>query len=292
MMATIKRHIWCYWEPQGTLPPYLQLCFRTIKRNSGVTATMVGPNDIEHLAPRFDARLAAKAPRAAQRADYLRSHLLAEHGGMWLDVDSVVLRDLHWAFDGAEKDGLAARRNMEGLSVTPLVARAGSPIVEEWIARQEQVLTALPFGAGLDWAALGSTSLTQAVGSAQFFELDRARVAPIPWPKAYRYLSRFERPHAAADPEVSMLNLYNELFPQWIKSATESQILKSPIMLSRLIRVALGESSLEDEARTLDLIGRRIESAHRYVGRVQRAISARSLSLKEKLAPSRRIQRP
>lgn len=289
MTQTIRRQIWCLWEPEGTLPSYLQLCLRTVERNAGVPVTLLAPRDVEALAPDLDPSLAMKVRRLGQRSDYYRSHLLAAQGGMWLDVDSVVVSDVNWAFDGAAIHGLASRRNRIGISTTPLIAPAGSPTMHRWIDLQEEVLRALKPGADLlPWTALGATTLTEAVGNDPFFELPRPRVAPLPWTQADSYMSRFTRPDAVLRPEASVVNLYNERFPTWLKKATEDELLASPVMLARLLRIALGQSKLEDERRRLDAAGASAESMGRFSAHAFR----RAHRLVKRLRSTRRSRQP
>lgn len=284
----MNRHIWCLWEPEGTLPPYLQLCLRTIERNAGVPVTLLAPRDVEALAPDLDPELAARVPRPGQRSDYYRSHLLAAKGGMWLDVDAVVVRDVNWAFEGADAPGLAARRNQIGIGTAPLVANAASPAMLRWIRLQERILRDLkPGEVLLPWTALGATTLTEAVGSDPFFELPKPRVAPLPWTQADSYTSRFTRPDVVLRPEVSIINLYNERFPRWLKTATEDELLDSPIMLARLLRVALGESQPENEHRQWDAAGAILESAWRHSSRGFKAARGRAHLLSRRLTPAR-----
>lgn len=84
-------------------------------------------------------------------------------------------------------------------------------------------------------------------------------------------------------PEVSIINLYNERFPRWLKTATEDELLDSPIMLARLLRVALGETKREEERHALDAVGARLESAAgqacRLAGGVRRRVTKTSASV-------------
>lgn len=289
MSTSVNRRIWCLWEPEGSLPPYLQLCLRTIERNAGVPVTLLAPRDVEALAPDLDPGLAAKVRRPGQRSDYYRSHLLAAQGGMWLDVDAVVVGDLNWAFEGAETSGLAFRRNQIGISTTPLIASSRSPAMLRWIRLQEGILHELKPGSDLlPWTSLGATSLTVAVGDDPFFQLPRSRVAPLPWTQSDRYLSRFTRPDQLLRPEVSSINLYNERFPTWLKNATADEVLASPIMLARLLRVALGLSKPEDEHRRLDPVGAAVESVGRLAAHASGAATGRARQLAARPRAARR----
>ena len=79
------RVVWTYWE--GPLPPFLHLCLQTW-----------GDLDVRVLTPgRLVRAIGFARPSAwerlavGQRADLVQAHVLAEYGGLWLDVDTIVL---------------------------------------------------------------------------------------------------------------------------------------------------------------------------------------------------------
>ena len=88
-----------------------------------------------------------KAPRsifgrplrtAAHRADVLRLQLLIEHGGVYLDMDVVVLRNVHALFDGPKdfvigREGSASHGGLHGLCNAVLLARPNASFARRWL---------------------------------------------------------------------------------------------------------------------------------------------------------------
>lgn len=252
-----------------------------MERNAGVPVALLSPRDLATLAPRMDPTLAARARRLGQRSDYYRSHLLAAQGGMWLDVDNIAFRDVTWIFEGAEATGVGLRTNNIGVGTTPLVARPGSEVISRWIELQETILRGVAEGEDVEpWTALGSSALSEARHSAPYYEIPRRRIAPVHWQKADVFTSRYHRPDEVLSDDVTLVNLYNERFPQSLRLASESEILSSPIMLARLLRIALGESDEETERRSLDGIGAAAEAYARSARRFGQACMRRAKRLR------------
>ena len=267
----MDRVIWCLWEPPGTLPGYLQACLRTIQRNSGVEVRLLEPADVEALAPDLDPEIARRVPRPGQRSDYYRSHLLAARGGMWLDVDSIVLSSLEFVFDALDDGWTMAARVRAGDSVgtAPLATVPGHPAMRRWIEIQETLIA--EHGSELPWTAIGASSLTQAVGTSEFLPLTTEQVAPLPWTQADRFTSRFESPDQVLRGAPPMLNLYNDRFSPALRQMSQDEILGSNLMLGRVLRIALGDTTTADEASWLH----RLAPVSRALRKTRRLSAAR-----------------
>ena len=264
----MQRTIWCLWEPPGRLPGYLRACLRTIERSAGVPVRLLDAADVEALAPSMRPELAERIIDIGQRSDYYRSHLLAAQGGVWLDIDIIVFRNLGFLFDLLEHHELVSRRRVAGNASTNLLgARAGSPIMLRWIERQEEIVERLAPGEELPWTALGATALNEAIGEADVHLLPSHVVAPVPWTQSDQFISRFGDVRTALEQDPVTVMLYNARFPDWLRSATEDEVLASPLLVSRLLRIALGMSSVDDERRWIDPFGRVVESLGRTVSR-------------------------
>ena len=254
----MDKRIWCFWEPASAMPGYLRACLRTIELSAGAPVHLLTAREVAELAPDMKPWLVSYIPSVAQRTDYYRSHLLLAQGGVWLDIDVVVLDDLTFLFDMAEQHDLVARVLPGHVSVSLLASRPGSPAIAEWIGRQEEILTSGDSNR-LEWSALGSSSLTPAAASRDVHAVPTTRVAPIPWRQSDLFLSRHLGPSSILQNRPATVLLYNARFPPWLRTASEREILDSPIMLSRLLRIALGESAAEDEERATDRFLRPLE---------------------------------
>lgn len=93
----LNKVIWMCWTGNNPMPAHLQLCFQTIKRNSGLPVILVTPDNVLEYVP--DPHPAYPYLHLAHRADYLRCYLLHTYGGIYLDVDTICLRSLAGLFD-------------------------------------------------------------------------------------------------------------------------------------------------------------------------------------------------
>lgn len=89
-------HVWTYWE--GPIPPYIDVCLKSLNRVSvGCHFTVVTPQNVWNYVPRdsLDIELVfSKLKEPAHHADCIRAALLATHGGLYVDADTVGIRRL------------------------------------------------------------------------------------------------------------------------------------------------------------------------------------------------------
>lgn len=126
--------VWSYWT--GQQPAAIGLCLESLRRNSpsalvlsddywtsGDYAGEIPVRSILRLAPNL-------------RSDILRAWLLFCHGGVWIDADAIVWRDLrglgqHWQHCGAA-DFIAYRGRKMGLCSALIAAPQGSEIARSY----------------------------------------------------------------------------------------------------------------------------------------------------------------
>ena len=100
-----KPIIWLYWEnkPGKTMPTYLDLCIDTIKYhcNKYFQVILLNEKTVFDYLPCL--RKDLNKLLIAQKTDYIRIKLLYEYGGIWLDTDTIVMRDLSPVIKKLEK---------------------------------------------------------------------------------------------------------------------------------------------------------------------------------------------
>lgn len=93
-----KYTIWMYWEykkPKTSRPSYLDLCYETVIKHcsDSFTIQMLNENTIHDFIPNLRNDLNDKLT-IPQKTDYYRYELLRRYGGIWLDTDIIVMKDL------------------------------------------------------------------------------------------------------------------------------------------------------------------------------------------------------
>ena len=83
------------------MPPYIQVCHDIMrKRCPNADVRLLGPADIPNLLGKLpynfeELRVRGKSgPQIALKVDYIRIALLHKFGGLWLDIDSILLTDV------------------------------------------------------------------------------------------------------------------------------------------------------------------------------------------------------
>lgn len=93
---SMKPIIWLYWEnkPGKTMPPYLELCLDTVKLHCRQDFDIIVLNEktVYNYLP--DLRRDLDRLLIAQKTDYIRIKLLYTYGGIWMDMDTIVMKNL------------------------------------------------------------------------------------------------------------------------------------------------------------------------------------------------------
>ncbi len=123
----IPKIIWTYWQ-LAPPPAFIQACL----------------DNWRHFAPDHELRvldrdsIAAWLPTvradfdtlpAYRQADWLRIHLLARHGGIWMDASMLLSRDLAWLHETRKKRAA----DYVGFYIDRYTTRPELPIVENWL---------------------------------------------------------------------------------------------------------------------------------------------------------------
>jgi hypothetical protein len=124
--AEIPKVIWTYWQTSPP-PAFVSACLANWRR----------------FAPDHELRLLDRGSLAAwlpglrtdfdalpafRQADWLRIHLLARHGGIWMDASTLLSRDLGWLHEARARHGA----EYVGFSIDRYSTRPELPIVENW----------------------------------------------------------------------------------------------------------------------------------------------------------------
>jgi len=269
----VPAHVWMYWEdvPGRVRPPYLGLCADTIRRQlaPGMTLHVLDEESVFDWLPDLDATAWKRLAVPAQRADYARTRLVYRHGGLWMDADCIAMRtldeltgyvrDLDLASWGADVQG----RFFNNL----FVGRAGAPMLERWIESQDAVLASNDNWDRLPWAALGSDPVYPFLRDVSYANIPASKVAPVLWYGWRRFLSPFQSPAKVLATSPVTVMLWNKGMGPLLATRSAEELLGSKILLARLLRIALGTTTLDEELDAYTAMSRISDLRYRPVGR-------------------------
>ena len=247
---TSERTIWQYWETRGRKPAFIDGLHEIACRNSGVRVVQVTPETLQDYLPDLPNEILG-IKELAHKADMVRTRLVARYGGMWLDSDAIVLRDLNWIFDLLEglefvgfNDGGKLCETRPWVRVNCFAAPASSPVVVRWVEAQAEKLQKHRFG----WEEIG-TCLIHPICLARTENvkiLPLEIISPVAWRDVSRFGSRWRTPRAIID-HVHIVMLSNkslgERYPELQRMSVE-QIIHTNTYLSHFLKRALDHDYL------------------------------------------------
>ena len=93
----MNKTIWMYWESKEGIikPAYLELCLETIiKHSPSYKVIVLNEKTVYDYLPNLRNDL-NKIEEIAHRADYIRANVIYEYGGIWLDSDVILLKEIN-----------------------------------------------------------------------------------------------------------------------------------------------------------------------------------------------------
>lgn len=251
MTAESLPAVWTYWEdrPGTTRAPYLDLCLETIRRHAApLPLHCLGPDDALDVLPDLDVERWRGLPAPNYRSDYVRSRLLQRYGGLWIDIDTVALLPLAKLLAELDARGTVCFGMEQGRFFGGLCAAApGSPFVDTWVAEQDKVLAKHRDWSTLSYAALAQDVTWFVARRMPWKPLPMAWVAPIPWYQWRRFFSRLESPRRLLAAGPVTVVLWNAVMGSALRHVDGTQLMRSRMLLARLLRIGLGISQVDGE---------------------------------------------
>ena len=114
-----KKIVWIYWEnhPGKSEPPHILLCRYILNLQSGCEVRMITPDNLYDYLPEIhpnihEIRRDNKPDEIclAIKTGFIRVFLLEKFGGLYIDSDAIVLRDLGDVFDRIREKGFVSTR--------------------------------------------------------------------------------------------------------------------------------------------------------------------------------------
>lgn len=243
----IPNVIWMYWEnkPGRQKPGYLQLCEETIRRHSGgYEVRVLDERSVLDYIDLPDKVL--RLEEIAHKADYIRFHLLARYGGVWLDADVVLLRSIADAIDPfiGQRDFLGYGREPGKPSINFMASTAESPLMMAQCAAIARVLAEKRVGffrrkLKLVWTEIGHDTLWELARDYPYYHHERAKIAPIFWEDWEQFLSSDAELDELLRPEPFMVMLYNDFMRKPLQDMSREEVFDGDMLISKLFRHAL-----------------------------------------------------
>ena len=150
--------VWSYWE--GPKPIWIEMCLETMREHIPqltIYNRETWEADRRSIEENWDIPLDPLSPN--HRADYIRVALLARHGGIWMDADTLVMRPPHPLYALMDTDvDLICPRDDSGYLLPGLMGAKPSPditVLYESMARR------LRAGEQFSWCGLLVAPLTE-----------------------------------------------------------------------------------------------------------------------------------
>jgi hypothetical protein len=123
----IPRIIWTYWQA-APAPAFIRACLDNWRRFAADhEVRLLDRDSVMSWLPELHADFDALP--AYRQADWLRIHLLARHGGVWMDASMLLSRDLAWLHETRKRRAA----DYVGFYIDRYTTRPELPIVENWL---------------------------------------------------------------------------------------------------------------------------------------------------------------
>lgn len=175
-MSTSTPPIWIYWENKSGIsqdPILTARCKEVFAKYDNVI--LLNETTIhDYIDNLVDCQ---RLGFIAQKIDYYRAKLLYEHGGVWLDIDTILLEDITYLCQELFDSDFEMRANNDG-KATPfnpqfLMFKPKSIIAEKWYKYDEEFILS---NSPVAWADLGGVGLGKIVDDNNYYD----RIMAIP----------------------------------------------------------------------------------------------------------------
>lgn len=237
--------VWLYWDsPEGADPGYIELCRRTIEKWAGDYRVIVlnkenAFNHVPGLHEEFP-----NIPVIAHRADYVRAACLASRGGIWLDIDTVVLKPLTlcWALTAVNGCVMYGWKDKEP-SIGMIAARGEHPLLLAW---REAIESRIDQSLSQNWSGFGYDLLWPLAKSIGFTQIPRTACAPTHWTETGVF-GQDRTIASVLKPDTVMVQLYNRGLSAKMGGMSSEELMRSETLLARLFEQAMAVPSPSPE---------------------------------------------
>ena len=279
----MQRSIWQYWETKGEKPAFIDGLHELARRNSGCDVVLVTPDNLGEYLPTVPNDV-FRIKVLAHKADMIRAMLLARHGGMWLDSDALVLRDLTHLFDLLDDHDFVAFNNSGLLQkqrpwvrVNCILSRPQGRIAQQWVLQQHAKFPKVVYS----WEEIGTELLHPICleNRSHVKILPFERICPIPWNRVNEFVGAGDEKRVLDDCYIVMLsNASIAKRVPGLRQLSCQDIAEGDYLLSAIMRAALSGRPVDCRTES-SIVAPRVKSLetgqgtlHKLASRIVRSI--------------------
>ena len=234
--------IWVYWE--GAKPDYIVLCCKTIFTHND-NVVLLDRSGFDHLYTQ-ERHLDIDQLDLNHKSDFIRAYLLKYYGGLYVDADCIVMKNLNPALEKAKQFGFTGYREPQGyMSCNFLASIRGGEVIS---AHYERVCETLRSKRPLEWLDLASVPMNEVIDiyPDHSFLLPTDAVMPVAWNESEKLCARRldEEHEQSFNHEALCYMLANNTIKsreqtQILSHMSEEQLLRDNYFISFLFRKSL-----------------------------------------------------
>jgi len=238
-----KKNIFLYWDDKGNsdTPDYILMCRETILKNcgDGVNVILINKNNLLDYLDDVPENL-FKLKEIAHIADYVRVALLVKYGGIWLDSDCILLKDLNPIFEKLKKNeyvGYSWQENQPSLGF--MASQPNCKLLKKHLKNITNKIN-LSEDFQFNWSGLGYDSLWVIAPEYKedMYLFNNKYFSPIHWSRSVKDFLSDDLEETTKDSYCVML--FNKMFSNSsINTMTREEILSQKNLLSNLFKKAL-----------------------------------------------------
>jgi mannosyltransferase OCH1-like enzyme len=235
----VKKTIWQYWE--GDRTDFIDMCLETVEKNTKYfSRVLLNEKTVFKYLPDLRRDL-DELPRIANKADYIRFRLLNEYGGVWLDADAVLLRDLREAWnlmlDEGHTFGASSHFGLGKPSIWFLMSERKSLITEKYIMLADRILDTVD-KRKITWSQLGADLLWKFTNTENYHHFPVEKFCPVPYYEYNKYFQNIEPSVLIGDKSYTFI-FFNEMLNRNQKiflAKSREDILKDNNLISKIFK--------------------------------------------------------
>ncbi len=245
--------IFTFWEPKSNLPEYLKLCMRTWEKFiPDAEVILLDFNNLFDYIDReeINEKLFNSYFSLPQIADVIRAILLEKYGGIWMDVDTIILReDAVRYIEGSHSVTFFGNPDAQTTHICWINAKKNADLLKHWVEKADEKIRDFNTDK-LDeqfWSYLGNSIVDPYIGthSDEVKIIDVVKENCMPErrqggnnPRNYAEYY-FVKNYHLSDIDSSMILLHNSWTPAQFKKMSLNEFILQDCTISNVLCEAL-----------------------------------------------------